>query len=76
MIAKLTGVIDSKSADAAIVDVGGVGYLVFCSARSLNRLPAAGGWPTPASASCATLRWPHRWPKPAASSGLPSTAPM
>ena len=43
MIAKLTGVIDSKSADAAIVDVGGVGYLVFCSARSLNRLPAAGG---------------------------------
>ena len=43
MIAKLTGVIDSKSTDAAIVDVGGVGYLVFCSARSLNRLPAAGG---------------------------------
>jgi Holliday junction DNA helicase RuvA len=43
MIAKLTGVIDSKSADAAIVDVGGVGYLVFSSARSLNRLPAAGG---------------------------------
>jgi Holliday junction DNA helicase RuvA len=43
MIAKLTGAIDSKSADAAIVDVGGVGYLVFCSARSLSRLPAAGG---------------------------------
>src|SRR5262245_52430781 len=43
MIAKLTGVIDSKGADAAIVDVGGVGYQVFCSARSLNRLPAAGG---------------------------------
>ncbi len=43
MIAKLTGVVDSKSADAAIVDVGGVGYQVFCSARSLNRLPAAGG---------------------------------
>ena len=43
MIAKLTGVVDSKSTDAAIVDVGGVGYQVFCSARSLNRLPAAGG---------------------------------
>jgi len=43
MIAKLTGVIDSKGGDAAIVDVGGVGYQVFCSARSLNRLPAAGG---------------------------------
>ena len=43
MIAKLTGVIDSKGADAAIVDVGGVGYQVFCSARSLARLPAAGG---------------------------------
>ena len=43
MIAKLTGVIDSKTADAAIVDVGGVGYLAFCSARTLNRLPAGGG---------------------------------
>jgi Holliday junction DNA helicase RuvA len=43
MIAKLTGVIDSKGTDAAIVDVGGVGYQVFCSTRSLNRLPAAGG---------------------------------
>ena len=43
MIAKLTGVIDSKGSDTAIVDVGGVGYQVFCSTRSLNRLPAAGG---------------------------------
>ncbi len=43
MIAKLTGVIDSKGTDTAIVDVGGVGYQVFCSARSLNRLPTAGG---------------------------------
>jgi len=43
MIAKLTGVIDSKAADAAIVEVGGVGYQVFCSARTLGRLPAAGG---------------------------------
>jgi Holliday junction DNA helicase RuvA len=43
MIAKLTGVIDTRGTDTAIVDVGGVGYQVFCSARSLNRLPAAGG---------------------------------
>jgi Holliday junction DNA helicase RuvA len=43
MIAKLTGVIDSKTADTAIVDVGGVGYQAFCSARTLTRLPAAGG---------------------------------
>jgi holliday junction DNA helicase RuvA len=43
MIAKLTGVVDSKTADGAVVDVAGVGYLVFGSARMLNRLPAAGG---------------------------------
>jgi Holliday junction DNA helicase RuvA len=43
MIAKLTGVIDSKGPDSAIVDVSGVGYQVFCSARSLNRLPPSGG---------------------------------
>jgi len=43
VIAKLTGVVDSTTADAAVVDVGGVGYHVFCSARSLGRLPAAGG---------------------------------
>ncbi|MGE0118234.1 MAG: Holliday junction branch migration protein RuvA [Dongiaceae bacterium] len=43
MIAKLTGVVDSTTAEAAVVDVGGVGYLVFCSSRSLGRLPAAGG---------------------------------
>jgi Holliday junction DNA helicase RuvA len=43
MIARLSGILAETSADTAIVDVGGVGYLVFCSARSLNRLPAAGG---------------------------------
>jgi Holliday junction DNA helicase RuvA len=43
MIAKLTGVIDSKTADAAIVDVGGVGYQAFCSTRTLSRLPGPGG---------------------------------
>jgi Holliday junction DNA helicase RuvA len=42
MIAKLTGVIDSAGSDSAIVDVNGVGYLVFCSARTLGKLPAKG----------------------------------
>jgi Holliday junction DNA helicase RuvA len=42
MIAKLTGLLDSAGSDSAILDVGGVGYLVFCSARTLARLPAKG----------------------------------
>ncbi|HWD57415.1 MAG TPA: Holliday junction branch migration protein RuvA [Stellaceae bacterium] len=43
MIAKLTGILDSIGAEGAILDVGGVGYLVFCSSRSLGRLPPPGG---------------------------------
>jgi len=42
MIAKLTGALDSFGRDHAIVDVGGVGYLVRCSARTLAALPAVG----------------------------------
>lgn len=42
MIAKLTGVLDSTGTDWAVVDVAGVGYLLFCSARTLAALPAAG----------------------------------
>ena len=42
MIAKLSGILDSVSEDWVVIDVGGVGYLVFCSARSLSRLPAKG----------------------------------
>jgi len=38
MIAKLSGVIDSLGTDWAIIDVGGVGYLVSCSGRSLGHL--------------------------------------
>jgi holliday junction DNA helicase RuvA len=38
MIAKLTGVLDHIVADGAIVDVGGVGYLVFASTRTLGQL--------------------------------------
>lgn len=42
MIAKLAGVLDSAGEDWAVVDVGGVGYLVHCSARALARLPRPG----------------------------------
>ena len=42
MIARLRGVLDSCGEDSLIVDVGGVGYLVFASARTLRSLPAAG----------------------------------
>lgn len=38
MIARLKGVVDSLGEDCAVLDVGGVGYLVFCSARTLARL--------------------------------------
>ncbi|WP_282606701.1 Holliday junction branch migration protein RuvA [Pelagibius sp. Alg239-R121] len=42
MIGKLTGLIDSSGDDWAMIDVGGVGYVVFCSGRTLSRLPFAG----------------------------------
>ncbi len=42
MIGKLKGLIDSYSEDAVILDVNGVGYLVHCSARTLQELPRAG----------------------------------
>jgi holliday junction DNA helicase RuvA len=42
MIGKLKGVIDTYGEDFVIVDVGGVGYVVHCSARTLQALPAVG----------------------------------
>jgi Holliday junction DNA helicase RuvA len=42
MIGKLKGVIDSYGEDFIVLDVHGVGYLVNCSARTLQSLPAAG----------------------------------
>ncbi|MFQ5954364.1 MAG: Holliday junction branch migration protein RuvA [Kiloniellales bacterium] len=42
MIAKLSGLIDSVGADWAVIDVSGVGYLMFCSSRTLSRLPDEG----------------------------------
>src|SRR2546430_11103761 len=42
MIGKLTGVLDSYGEDFIVVDVHGVGYLVHCSARTLQALPGEG----------------------------------
>lgn len=42
MIGKLKGVVDSYGEDFVILDVQGVGYVVHCSARTLQRMPEAG----------------------------------
>jgi Holliday junction DNA helicase RuvA len=42
MIARLSGLVGEIGEDFAIIDVGGVGYLIFCSGRTLSRLPAIG----------------------------------
>lgn len=43
MIAKLRGIVDSIGEDSVILDVNGVGYLVFASRRTLSMLPPKGG---------------------------------
>ena len=43
MIARLRGVLAEIGADHAVLDVGGVGYLVWCSARTLSAIGAVGG---------------------------------
>ena len=42
MIGKLRGIIDSYGEDFIVLDVQGVGYLVHCSSRTLQALPAPG----------------------------------
>jgi Holliday junction DNA helicase RuvA len=42
VIARLRGRLDGIAEDHAVVDVGGVGYLVMCSARTLAALPGLG----------------------------------
>ncbi len=38
MIAKLSGIVDSTATDSAVIDVGGVGYMILCSGRTLAGL--------------------------------------
>src|SRR5207237_1212836 len=42
MIGKLKGIVDSYGEDSIVLDVNGVGYLVHCSARTLQELPGTG----------------------------------
>lgn len=42
MIAKLTGTLDDTGPDWAVIDVAGVGYLVHCSAKTLDALGITG----------------------------------
>ena len=43
MIARLNGILAEATGDSAVIDVGGVGYLVFLSTRTLGALGAVGG---------------------------------
>lgn len=51
MIGKLTGIVDSHGEDHVVIDVGGVGYVVQASSRTLQSLPSPG---EPASLSIET----------------------
>lgn len=42
MIGKLRGIVDEYGDDFVILDVGGVGYVCFCSSRTLQHLPRPG----------------------------------
>ena len=42
MIGKLKGIIDSYGEESVVIDINGVGYVVHCSARTLQALPAPG----------------------------------
>jgi Holliday junction DNA helicase RuvA len=42
MIASLNGVLETVGEEFAVVEVSGVGYLVFCSGRTLANLPRLG----------------------------------
>jgi holliday junction DNA helicase RuvA len=43
MIARLSGILAEVSADAAVIDVGGVGYQVHASTRTLDAIGPIGG---------------------------------
>ncbi|MEO8141757.1 MAG: Holliday junction branch migration protein RuvA, partial [Sphingomicrobium sp.] len=43
MIARLTGTLAETTADSAVLDVAGVGYLILASARTLDAIGPIGG---------------------------------
>ncbi|WP_417728145.1 Holliday junction branch migration protein RuvA [Roseovarius sp.] len=43
MIGRIAGRIDYRGNDHVLIDVRGVGYLVYCSERTLSALPGVGG---------------------------------
>src|SRR5580698_4190729 len=42
MIGRLRGIVAEVGEEEALIDVGGVGYVVRCGSRTLGRLPAPG----------------------------------
>jgi len=44
MIGRVAGRIDYRGTDHVLIDVGGVGYIVYVSERTLGALPGAGGF--------------------------------
>jgi len=42
VIARLSGILASVGPEGAVIDAGGVGYLAFCSTRTLSALPPPG----------------------------------
>ena len=42
MIGKLSGRIEYRTEDHILLDVRGVGYLIYCSERTLMALPGVG----------------------------------
>ena len=58
MIGKLKGVIDSYGEDHVILDVQGVGYVVQCSARTLQRLPQPGEAAALSASACIAPEMP------------------
>ncbi len=43
MIGKISGILDYRALDHVLIDTGGVGYLVYCSDRTLSAMPRPGG---------------------------------
>ena len=43
MIGKVSGRLDYRAGDHVLIDTGGVGYLVYCSDRTLAAMPGPGG---------------------------------